>query len=89
MAESHDEWNRQRTAAETVFVSPAVGHWFWSPYGWLFNITANGVLDFSGSGVVHMVGGSCGLVRQTDREPRARMNKYWFSQIQTNTGALV
>ncbi|KAJ4731299.1 Ammonium transporter [Rhynchospora pubera] len=53
----------------TGFVYPIVSHWFWSADGWanagrntsewlLFN---SGVIDFAGSGVVHMVGGVAGL----------------------------
>ncbi|KAL2325299.1 hypothetical protein Fmac_024357 [Flemingia macrophylla] len=52
----------------TGFVYPVVSHWFWSSDGWasptrahgslLFN---SGVIDFAGSGVVHMVGGIAGL----------------------------
>ncbi|KAF3322207.1 ammonium transporter 1 member 2-like protein [Carex littledalei] len=53
----------------TGFVYPVVSHWFWAADGWagaargsnhsvLFN---SGVIDFAGSGVVHMVGGIAGL----------------------------
>lgn len=52
----------------TGFVYPVVSHWIWSADGWasasrtsgplLFN---SGVIDFAGSGVVHMVGGVAGL----------------------------
>ncbi|GMN61474.1 hypothetical protein TIFTF001_030561 [Ficus carica] len=52
----------------TGFVYPVVSHWFWSVDGWggagrtsgdlLFS---TGVIDFAGSGVVHMVGGVAGL----------------------------
>ncbi|WCJ24156.1 ammonium transporter 1 1 [Euphorbia peplus] len=51
----------------TGFVYPVVSHWFWSTDGWasafnsgdlLFN---SGVIDFAGSGVVHMVGGIAGF----------------------------
>ncbi|GMH18766.1 hypothetical protein Nepgr_020607 [Nepenthes gracilis] len=51
----------------TGFVYPVVSHWFWSSDGWgsaskngnlLFG---SGVIDFAGSGVVHMVGGIAGF----------------------------
>ncbi|XP_057964074.1 ammonium transporter 1 member 2-like [Malania oleifera] len=51
----------------TGFVYPITSHWFWSGDGWgsptrtdslLFE---SGVIDFAGSGVVHLVGGVAGL----------------------------
>eukprot|EP00004_Rigifila_ramosa_P018160 TRINITY_DN4487_c0_g1_i1.p1 TRINITY_DN4487_c0_g1~~TRINITY_DN4487_c0_g1_i1.p1 ORF type:complete len:497 (+),score=100.08 TRINITY_DN4487_c0_g1_i1:2-1492(+) len=51
----------------TSFVYPVVAHWVWSPHGWLSavnyhnNLFGVGLLDFSGCGVVHMVGGLAGL----------------------------
>ncbi|KAJ3688913.1 hypothetical protein LUZ61_018077 [Rhynchospora tenuis] len=53
----------------TGFVYPVISHWYWSPDGWanpsrglneslLFR---SGVIDFAGSGVVHMVGGIAGF----------------------------
>lgn len=53
----------------TGFVYPVLSHWYWSPNGWanpargagdalLFD---SGVIDFAGSGVVHMVGGIAGF----------------------------
>jgi len=53
----------------TTFTYTVVVHWVWDSHGWLsaFNEDARkefgyGVIDFAGSGVVHMVGGLAGLV---------------------------
>ncbi|TKY52065.1 Ammonium transporter 1 member 2 [Spatholobus suberectus] len=52
----------------TGFVYPIVSHWFWSSDGWASPtrnhgnlLFGSGVIDFAGSGVVHMVGGIAGL----------------------------
>ncbi|KAK8950771.1 Ammonium transporter 1 member 1 [Platanthera zijinensis] len=53
----------------TGFVYPVVSHWFWSADGWAAAnrnpgdslLFGSGVMDFAGSGVVHMVGGIAGL----------------------------
>ncbi|KAL3517754.1 hypothetical protein ACH5RR_020343 [Cinchona calisaya] len=50
----------------TGFVYPVVSHWFWSADGWASPaaqtlLFGSGVVDFAGSGVVHMVGGIAGL----------------------------
>ncbi|KAM1153083.1 hypothetical protein FF1_035578 [Malus domestica] len=51
----------------TGFVYPIVSHWFWSAEGWASPARADnllfesGVIDFAGSGVVHLVGGIAGL----------------------------
>jgi hypothetical protein len=49
------------------FVYPVVVHWVWDPAGFLsaFNKDhiMSGVIDFAGSGVVHMTGGFAALVR--------------------------
>jgi Amt family ammonium transporter len=53
----------------TAFVYPCVVHWGWSAEGWLGPWRENGsklfgvgMLDFAGSGIVHMVGGLAGLM---------------------------
>merc|ERR1719461_1517808 len=54
----------------TAFIYPVVVHWVWDGNGWLsaFNGDEGGdgasipVMDFAGSGVVHMVGGFSGLM---------------------------
>lgn len=43
----------------TGWVYPAVTHWAWDSSGWL---AATSYTDFAGSGVVHLLGGTCGLV---------------------------
>ncbi|GLI66983.1 hypothetical protein VaNZ11_011079 [Volvox africanus] len=49
------------------FVYPVVVHWVWCPTGWLGYSTNTpllgaGMIDFAGSGVVHMTGGLAGLI---------------------------
>jgi len=53
----------------TAFVYPCVVHWCWTTEGWLgpwrengAKLLGTGMLDFAGSGVVHMVGGFAGLM---------------------------
>jgi len=54
------------TIVITAFIYPVVVHWIWSAEGWAsaFNETdaKNPIIDFAGSGVVHMVGGWSGLM---------------------------
>ena len=49
-----------------VLVFPIVASWVWSE-GWLHNL---GYRDFGGAGVVHIVGGTCGLVGSIFLGPR-------------------
>lgn len=61
----------------TGFVYPVVSHWFWSGDGWAAAarsdgnlLFGSGVIDFAGSGVVHMVGGIAGLWAALIEGPR-------------------
>ncbi|KAM7258635.1 hypothetical protein ACFE04_014376 [Oxalis oulophora] len=61
----------------TGFVYPVVAHWFWSGDGWASAgrsdgnlLFGSGVIDFAGSGVVHMVGGIAGLLGALIEGPR-------------------
>lgn len=61
----------------TGFVYPVVSHWVWSGDGWASAtrspgklLFGSGVIDFAGSGVVHMVGGIAGLWAALIEGPR-------------------
>ena len=52
------------TSILTAFVYPVIVHWVWSSDGWLSAFNDNAILkvmDFAGSGVVHMTGGVAGF----------------------------
>ncbi len=55
-----------------AIIYPIYGHWVWGG-GWLSSLTiggATGVVDFAGSGVVHMVGGLTALIAAAMVGPR-------------------
>jgi Amt family ammonium transporter len=64
----------------SMFIYPLVGGWVWGG-GWLQNLGriagwGNGAVDFAGSGVVHMIGGSVGLAGALAIGPRiGKFNK--------------
>lgn len=64
----------------SMFIYPLLGNWVWGG-GWLANLgrtagLGNGVVDFAGSGVVHMIGGSVALAGALIIGPRiGRFNK--------------
>jgi len=53
------------TVLITILIYPVIVHWVWSAEGWLSASNADafqgGVIDFAGSGVVHLTGGTAGL----------------------------
>lgn len=58
----------------SMFIYPLVGGWIWGG-GWLQNLgrtmgLGSGAVDFAGSGVVHMIGGTLGLVGAMVLGPR-------------------
>mmetsp|Transcript_775 Transcript_775/g.2331 ORF Transcript_775/g.2331 Transcript_775/m.2331 type:complete len:515 (+) Transcript_775:243-1787(+) len=63
------------SAMLTAFVYPVVAHWVWSEDGWLSSqlhdpVLGVGVVDFAGSGVVHMVGGAAAGIGAWTLGPR-------------------
>eukprot|EP00002_Diphylleia_rotans_P030126 TRINITY_DN6174_c0_g1_i1.p1 TRINITY_DN6174_c0_g1~~TRINITY_DN6174_c0_g1_i1.p1 ORF type:complete len:507 (+),score=87.93 TRINITY_DN6174_c0_g1_i1:90-1610(+) len=56
------------SALMAIIIYPTSAHWAWSEQGWLSPfrqdrwMNTNGYIDFAGSGIVHVVGGFCGLV---------------------------
>jgi ammonium transporter, Amt family len=58
----------------SMFIYPLIGNWVWGG-GWLANLgrsagLGNGAVDFAGSGVVHLVGGSIALAGALVLGPR-------------------
>ena len=70
----------------TGIVYPTVAHWVWSSEGWLSvhnpSAVLGGMVDFAGSGVVHMTGGTAALVGAAVIGPR-------LGRFDVATGAVV
>ena len=58
-------------AAINVFVYSFPANWVWGKYGWLRNL---GIVDLGGAGVVHELGGFCGLAVAIYLKPRVGVN---------------
>lgn len=54
----------------TGFVYPVVSHWVWDSSGFLYSLLDQGMIDFAGCSVVHMVGGFAGLAGAVVVGPR-------------------
>ena len=67
-----------------VFVYNPLCHWVWAEDGFLFNMGANGAIDFAGGTVVHISAGIAGLVAAIYLGPRRR-----FPNILTRPNNLV
>ncbi|MBN2809395.1 MAG: ammonium transporter [Deltaproteobacteria bacterium] len=46
----------------SILVYNPLCHWVWAADGWIFNLGANGAIDFAGGTVVHISAGVSGLV---------------------------
>ncbi len=55
------------TLLVSAFSYPIASHWAWAPEGWLNSLGYN---DFAGSGVVHLLGGTTGVVASAVVGPR-------------------
>jgi ammonium transporter, Amt family len=53
-----------------IIVYNPICHWVWAPDGFLFNLGANGAIDFAGGTVVHISAGVSGLVAAIYLGPR-------------------
>jgi Amt family ammonium transporter len=53
-----------------IFVYNPICHWVWASDGFLFNLGANGAIDFAGGTVVHISAGISGLVAAIYLGPR-------------------
>ena len=67
-----------------IFVYNPLCHWVWAEDGFLFNLGANGAIDFAGGTVVHISAGVAGLVAAIFIGPRRR-----FPNILTRPNNLV
>jgi ammonium transporter, Amt family len=57
-------------AAWGILVYNPICHWVWAPDGFLFNLGANGAIDFAGGTVVHISAGVSGLIAAMYLGPR-------------------
>ena len=63
------------TSLITGIIYPTIAHWVWSPVGWLSYLNKKdallgGVIDFAGSGCVHLTGGIAAVIGATITGPR-------------------